>query len=174
MDMDEWDDLHDGVVDLDGGDYATGDPALDQLGFTSPTRRGENLGGFTSHDDEVVERNRARREQRRRAVQANIEASKQRVEQRQHEKRVALSFPQPAPVAPDLAPHVSQAIAEGMAGRDLGWWRVDVDAYGRAVWTRVAQPGDGPRMTVEQQTGGIRQFGHPVEQTQPTPGTQVW
>jgi hypothetical protein len=177
---DEWDDLHDGeVVDLDGCE-ATGDPQLDQFGYNSPRRRGQNLTGFTSNDGEWVARSRARRA----AVEQNKAETRRRNAERSGEPTAVPRSVQPSPVpsTPDLAPHVSQAIAEGMAsGRDLGWWRVDVDAYGRAVWTRVDAPGDGPRMTVEQtpaqpvqpQWHSVQRWA-PAELTEPSPGTRVW
>ncbi len=89
--------------------------------------------------------------------------------------------PRAQPVAPDLPPHVAQAVAEGMAGRELGWWTVDVTPDGRAVWTRVDASGDGPRMTVEQtpvqpvqpQWRPVQRWA-PAELTEPSPGTRVW
>jgi hypothetical protein len=42
----DWDRVE--IADLDGCGEATGDPALDQLGYNSPRRRGQNLTGFAS------------------------------------------------------------------------------------------------------------------------------
>jgi hypothetical protein len=42
---------------------------------------------------------------------------------------------------------------------------------GLPTWTPVDQPGDGPQMTVQQSPPP--QW-HPVELTEPGPGTQVW
>jgi hypothetical protein len=68
--------------------------------------------------------------------------------------------------------------------RDLGWWRIDVDGYGRAVWQKVDAPGDGPRITVEQPVAPAAPQWQPpappapqwspVEVTEPSPGTRVW
>jgi hypothetical protein len=169
---DDWDDLHGEIVDLDGYGEATGDPQLDVYGYQSPKRRGGT--GFTSSQPDrdwlaQAKADRAQRQQRRReAVQQNLEQTRQRVEQRRG-KTVADRPQSPQPVQPDLPPHVSAAVAQGMAGRDLGWWKVVVDAYGRAVWTRVDAPGDGPQVTVQQSPEA-----HPVELTEPGPGTVVY
>ncbi len=183
---DEWDWDRDEILDLD----ITGDPQLDQFGYQSPRR------DFTPPPSRSFDylaqyrRDQAKRERRRRAaVEQNLAEMRRRNAERrgQPSHQIVEWLPemqyqpgmgpqQPGegvtPGRPDLAPHVAQAVAQGMPGRDLGWWRVDVDAYGRATWTRVEQPGpDGPRMTVEQ----VRTQGSaPVELHQPSDGTQVW
>ncbi len=174
--------------DWDWDPDVTGDPQLDQFGYQSPRRRGQNLTGFTASPDRdwlaQAKADRAQREQRRGAAAE----TRRRVAQRRGKPVAAQPVPQPAPptvapqpVAPDLAPHVAQAVAQGMPGRDLGWWRVDVDSTGRAVWQRVAAPGDGPRITVEQTPAPAAapqparwQWRRPAELTEPDPGTQVW
>jgi hypothetical protein len=188
----DWD--REEIVDLDGGCEATGDPQLDVYGYQSPKQRGGT--GFTAspHRDWLAQAkaDRAQREQRRReAVEANLAETRRRLAERnivadrpQSKAPGIVPFepgssyqPGVGPVRqPDLAPHVADAIAQGMPGRDLGWWRVDVDAYGRAVWQRVDAPGNGPRMTVEQtpaQPAPAPQW-LPVEMTEPSPGTRVY
>ena len=165
-DWGDWD--HSEIVDLD----VTGDPQLDQFGYQSPKQRGGT--GFTSHQDEWVARSRAQRQRRRReGVRQNVAETRQRVAQRRGEKGVADLPHLSQPVRPALPPHVAQAVAQGMPGRDLGWWKVDVTPDGTAVWTRVDAPGDGPTITVEQ-TPAPQPRWAPVEQTQPSPGTRVW
>jgi hypothetical protein len=74
---DEWDDLHgeahdlDGEAhDLDGGGWAdvTGNPAEDIPGYSSPSRRGQNLSGFRPSRDnraaEALAQSKRDREQR--------------------------------------------------------------------------------------------------------------
>jgi hypothetical protein len=74
---DEWDDLHgevhdlDGEAhDLDGGGWAdvTGNPAEDIPGYSSPSRRGQNLSGFRPSRDnraaEALAQSKRHREQR--------------------------------------------------------------------------------------------------------------
>jgi hypothetical protein len=142
-------------MDLD----ITGDPQLDQFGYQSPRRN------FTPAREggrdwlAQAKRDRAERQQRRQAaVEQNLAETRRRVAERRG---------QPQPVTPALAPHVAQAVAHGMPGRSLGWWRVDVAPDGTAWWTRVDAPGaDGPQITVEQP--------QPTEQTEPSPGTQMW
>ncbi|HWX98630.1 MAG TPA: hypothetical protein VNY55_01760 [Mycobacterium sp.] len=196
--MDDWDWDRDEIVDLDACEM-TGDPQLDVYGYQSPKRRGGT--GFTAspHRDWLAQAkaDRAQREQRRReAVEANLAETRRRLAERnivgdrpQSKAPGIVPFepgssyqPGVGPVRqPDLAPHVADAIAQGMPGRDLGWWRVDVDAYGRAVWQRVDAPGDGPRMTVEQtpaqpvqpQWRPVQRWA-PAELTEPSPGTRVW
>lgn len=177
MDEMDFEDLHGEPVDLDGCDV-TGDPQLDQFGYNSPRRRGQNLTGFTSTDGERLARWRARQDReaaKRKADRAAVQANLDETRRRNAERRGGTAARQP--VMPALPAHVSQAVAEGMAaGRDLGWWRVDVSPDGTAQWTRVDAPGDGPRMTVEQPPApnAVPQW-HPVEeQTQPSPGTRVW
>ncbi|MGO9508057.1 MAG: hypothetical protein ACLPXZ_12185 [Mycobacterium sp.] len=198
--MDEWDWDRDDVVDLDGCE-ATGDPQLDVFGYNSPRRRGENLTGFTStdgsreraRDEAAAAKRRAEREQRRReAVAGNVAAARQRVVNKGEGRETTPAPVRPVPVTPDLPPHVSAAIAQGMPNRDLGMWRVDVDGYGRAVWQRVeaAAPGH-PQITVEQTAAPQWQpvAGHLVQpqparrrwwqrrrpaEPQPSPGTQIW
>jgi hypothetical protein len=87
MDMDEWDDLHGEAHDIDG--YwcdATGDPQVDVSGYQSPSRRGQNLTGFTpSRDHRAADalaqskRDREQRQQRRRAA---VEANKRETRER--------------------------------------------------------------------------------------------
>jgi len=191
MDYDEMD-WHDcAPVDLDG-DYATGDPALDQTGYQSPRRRGQNLTGFTHTPPDMswreTQRQEAaqRRERRRRAVAQNVEEARRRTAQRGQSQPIVTFGPgsgyRPGVGLvrqPDLPHRVRDAIAQGMPGRDLGWWRVDVDGDGRAVWTRVDQPGDGPRITLQQtvvqpQPAPRHWRLRPVELTEPSPGTEVW
>jgi hypothetical protein len=156
---DEWDWDRDEIVDLE----ITGDPQLDQFGYQSPRR------GFTPPPSQSFDylaqyrRDREQRERRRQAaVQQNLAETRRRVAERRG---------QPQPVLPALAPHVVQAVERGAVGRQAGWYRVDVTRDGRATWTPVDQPGDGPQMTVQQSPPP--QW-HPVELTQPGPGTQVW
>jgi hypothetical protein len=168
-------------IDLDG-DYATGDPQIDQLGYNSPRRRGENLTGFTDNGGELrarlraqAERERAAREQRRReAVAQNLAETRQRVTQRQQPDR--------------LAPHVEQAVERGAPGRAAGWYRVDVAADGSAQWSKVDAPGDGhPWITAHTPAPQPPQW-QPVPrparqrwwqrrrpaEPQPSPGTRIW
>jgi hypothetical protein len=161
MDDFDYDDCE--PVDLD----VTGDPTVDVQGYESPRHP-----YATPHVERdwlrQADADREQRRQRRRdALAQNKAETRQRVEQR-----------------PDLAPHVAAAVAEGMPGRDLGWWRVDVAPDGRAYWTRVDAPGDtGPRMTVEQtpapapaapQRQSPAPQWHSMEMTEPSAGTQVW
>jgi hypothetical protein len=175
--MDEWDWDREEIVDLDGYE-ASGDPQVDILGYNSPKQRTgtgftDNGGELRAHWRTRLDAEAAKRKaERRQAVEANVAERRRKVAERRGE---------PQPVAPDLAPHVAQAVAAGMANRDLGWWRVDVDAYGRAVWTRVDAPGDGTTMTVEQTPAQpVQPQWHPVQRwvpaelTEPSPGTRVW
>jgi hypothetical protein len=122
-------------VDLDG-DYATGDPQIDQLGYNSPLRRGENLTGFTDNGGELrarlraqSERDRAAREQRRRELAANIEAARQRAAERRGE-----------PVFEANTPPLPQHVARGRAGstRATGWL---VSRGCRGGWIGAVEPG---------------------------------
>src|SRR6516165_6376668 len=74
-DMDDevdWD--RDEIVDLDGGGWAemTGNPALDVDGYSSPSRKGQNLTGYTPNQIDWMAASRADRERRaaRRAQRA--------------------------------------------------------------------------------------------------------
>ena len=162
----EWD--RDEVMDLGACDV-TGDPQLDQFGYQSPSRRRPNLTGYHPGPERDWLANarayRAQCEQRRReAVADNLREKKRRIAERRGTDS--------GTGQPDLAPHVARAVAAGMTQpRDLGWWRIDVDSTGRAVWTKVDAPGDGPRITVEQPAP--RPWA-PVEMTEPSPGTQLW
>jgi hypothetical protein len=55
--------------------------------------------------------------------------------------------------APGVSSKVAEAVNDGLPGRGLGWWKVEVDSTGHSVWTQVDGPGDGPRMTVQQAPG---------------------
>jgi hypothetical protein len=73
--------------DLDASDV-TGDPQLDIFGYQSPTRRGQNLTGFTSSAGDYLARSRegrAERGQRRRAAVAQNLVETRRVAQRRDE-----------------------------------------------------------------------------------------
>jgi hypothetical protein len=120
MDMDEGDDLYGEARDFDGGwCEATGDPALDQMGYQSPRRTG-NLTGFKSSQIDWLAQakaDRAKREARReadrqtdrlaeklaaqlKAVEQNKAETRQRVEQRKEVGRRQQSSPTPAPARP--------------------------------------------------------------------------
>jgi hypothetical protein len=185
---DEWD--WDGEpIDLDACDV-TGDPQLDVFGYQSPRR------DFTQKPVEQYDwlaqsrRDRAEREARRNRQQQQREEARRRRESPPSHQIVAwpremdyrpgmgqlrpgrLTPPvAPPPPVPELAPHVAQAVEHGAVGRQAGWYRVDVTPNGRTTWTPVDQPGDGPQMTVQQSPAPQR---HPVELTEPGPGTQVW
>jgi hypothetical protein len=83
---DEWDDLHGEPVDLDGdcwGSDATGDPQIDVAAYSSPSRKGQNLTGFTPSNDHRAadalaqsKRDRERR-QRQRAAAAKARRDQQ-------------------------------------------------------------------------------------------------
>jgi hypothetical protein len=110
-DFDDWDgEPH----DLDGYGDVTGDPQLDVYGYNSPTRRGQNLSGFTSHDAEVVARWDARREQRA--------AARQRAARRDEMRRRNALPPEPnkgegrGVVAPAPAPRPSAGPLRPAAG----------------------------------------------------------
>jgi hypothetical protein len=163
----------DDIVDLD----VTGDPQLDQFGYQSPRRDmspppAPERNWLAQFDADMARIDRKRRE----AVRQNLAETRHRnAERRGQPVRPAPVAPTP-PVRPDLPPHVAQEVAQGMPGRDLGWWRVDVDAYGRAWWTKVDVPGPGPRITVEQTqpVAALQPQWHPVEMTEPSRGTRVW
>jgi hypothetical protein len=182
----EWD-HDDEIVDLDGCE-ATGDPQLDVLGYQSPSRRGQNLTGFTSSAGDWLARadaQRAERRQRRAAVAQNIAEAKQRREARQASRgRGVVSLP---PQPDRLAPHVEQAVERGAVGRPAGWWRVDIAPDGSAQWAKVDQPGAGPQITAHVPAPATPQW-HLVpppprrrwwqrrrpEEPQPSPGTRIW
>jgi hypothetical protein len=171
---DEWDWDREEIVDLDGGCEATGDPALDQTGYESPRRSWHPVRWDAVAQMQTPDHTAERQRRRREALERNRAETRQRVAQRKGENVTPVTSSQPIS-QPDLPPHVSQAIADGMPGRDLGWWRVDVDATGRAVWTRVAAPdASGARMTVEQTAAARPSQWHLVEPTEPSPGTWVW
>jgi hypothetical protein len=84
MDEDTWNDLHGDVHDLDGGWCdATGNPAEDIAGYESPSRRGQNLSGFTSSGGDWL----ARADEMRAQRQARREAQRQRQRQRKAARR---------------------------------------------------------------------------------------
>ncbi|MGO9692952.1 MAG: hypothetical protein ACLPYO_03860 [Mycobacterium sp.] len=167
---DEMDLDRDDIVDLDGCDV-TGDPALDQFGYNSPSRRGQNLTGFTSSGGDYLAASREGRARR----QAKRAAWRQRLAQRQQPDRPAS--------------HVEQAVEQGAPGRAAGWWRVDIAPDGSSQWSKVDTPGDGrPWITAHtpapqppapqwQQPAPARrrwwQRGRPAE-PQPSPGTRIW
>ena len=68
----DWD--RDEIVDVDGGGWAdmTGNPALDVDGYSSPSRKGQNLTGYTPNQIDWMAASRADRERRaaRRAQRA--------------------------------------------------------------------------------------------------------
>jgi hypothetical protein len=176
---DEWDWDHDGeVVDLDGCE-ATGDPQLDIYGYQSPTRRGQNLTGFTSSNLDWLARSRegrAHRQAKREAQRQAAAARRAPVEANKAETRQPVATRQ----QPDrLAPHVEQAVEAGAPGREAGWWRVDIAADGSAQWAKVDAPGDGPRITATTPPAPARwqppapQW-QPVEMTEPSPDTRAW
>jgi hypothetical protein len=70
-------------------------------------------------------------------------------------------------------PDVWTSIEDSAARRAVGWWKVVVDRRtGRSWWTKVDAPEAGfPQLTVEQTP---QTQPHPVEQTQPSPGTRLW
>jgi hypothetical protein len=155
---------------------------VDQFGYRSPRR---DFGPPPSEPFDYLAQFRAdqeKRERRRAAVQDNLDQTRRRnAERRGQQPARNLREGPPQPVTPALAPHVAQAVANGMPGRDLGWWRVDVTPDGTATWTRVDAPGDGPRMTVEQTPAQpVQPQWHPVQRwapaelTEPSPGTRVW
>jgi hypothetical protein len=202
MDEDTWDDLHGDVHDLDGGWCdATGNPAEDIAGYESPSRRGQNLSGFTSSGGDWLARSREGRQQRRArraAVEANLAETRQRREARRREAAgESGNMPNSPLVEPagelcsrhnSPPPHIAAAVERGAVGRAAGWYRVDIKPDGSAQWRPVDQPGDGPWITattpapqppalqpVQPQPAPRRWWRRrrPAE-PQPSPGTRIW
>jgi hypothetical protein len=102
---DEWDDWHDReLVDLDGGACdVTGDPALDVYGYQSPTRRGQNLTGFTSSHGDYGAASREGRERRRR----QREAWRQRLDAERREREARRPESEQRPAHASVSPRAS-------------------------------------------------------------------
>jgi hypothetical protein len=156
--MDEWEDLHGEAVDLD----LTGDPVLDQFGYQSPRRKSpqpESKGWLAQARDGA----------RRQAVANNLAETRRRNAERRGEPQPAVdqSTSQMPP------PHIAQAVERGAPGRAAGWWKVVVAADGSAQWSKVDQPGDGPKIEATTQAPPAPQW-HPVEMTAPDLRTRLW
>ena len=138
--MDEdWDWDRDEVLDLDGYGEATGDPQLDVYGYQSPKQRGGT--GFRSTDGDRLarrraqrERDRAERDQRRRAaVEQNNAETKRRVAQRRGQPTPSIvPFEPGSGYQPGVGPVRQPDLPEK-------WWRPD--ATRQPVQT---QPGPQP------------------------------
>jgi hypothetical protein len=134
MDEMDFEDLHGEPVDLDGCDV-TGDPQLDQFGYNSPRRRGQNLSGFRSTDGDRLARVRAQRdereERRRAAVEQNKAETRQRAAQRRGEPPGIVPFEPGSGYQPGVGPVRQSELPEK-------WWRSEATPH-------PVQPQPGPQ-----------------------------
>jgi hypothetical protein len=188
MDEDDWDD----IVDLDYGGEATGDRQLDELGYRLPRGATDPM---VLHQKQLARDREQRRNITKAIRDAEIERNRRETRQRNRARRgePVPAEPQPQPVhrhpvvlsGDELPAREALEVIHGAGGRPAGWYRVDVSANG-AQWTKVDQPGDGPRVTastptpepVQPQPAARRRWWHrrpaPVELTEPSPSVQVW
>jgi hypothetical protein len=182
----EWDWDRDEIVDLDGGACdVTGNPVEDITGYQSPLRRGQNLTGFTSTQGDWFSRTdemREERQRRRAAMQANLDATRQRREQRRHQAQqvrknsagvspqaATAAPPQPAPVEPTSADRRESQPGQHGAYFELRvtrpWyapWRKRTTWTQVSAWTHGHVPTAGEVVTVSDLSevpGKVHSFG---------------
>jgi hypothetical protein len=151
---------HDEWVDLD----VTGDPGLDQQGYQSPSEP----RAMQRHQAEAKRRREERREitqfERDATLARNLKETRLRREQKRRGGAAPPPQPepqqQPEPVAPpqqdrpvayltgdQLPAQQALDIMRTAPGHEPGWHRVDLSPDGWVTWTKVDQPGEGPRVT---------------------------
>jgi hypothetical protein len=131
---------------------ATGDPQVDVSGYQSPSRRGQNLSGFTpSRDHRAADalaqskRDREQRQQRRRAaVEANKAETRERVAQRGARGRgggqVVTARPDPAEAAQEKADEIARrSLTELQPGQHGAYFERRTYRPWYAPWKKVTR-----------------------------------